>query len=281
MAIFSSDDNQLIDDCYHLMEVLVRKAGELVKEGYEKNIADVEVTEKVANWDVVTDYDRKVEEFLINEIKINYPQHRIIAEESEATNESLTNEPTWIIDPIDGTNNFVRRIPLIAISVAFVIHKEICIGFIYNPILDEFYSARLGGGAFLNGTPIHCTNVETLEQATLGHEISFIRVEKHRERNVKQVIKMASSVQGMRSFGSVCISLSYVARGTLDGYQINELFAWDIAAGTLLIREAGGHVCKPDGSAIDLNDPKLICGATETLCKLLIEANNEALKQIN
>lgn len=105
-------------------------------------------------------------------------------------------EPTWIIDPIDGTNNFVRRIPLIAISVAFVVQKEICFGFIYNPILDEFYSARLGRGAFLNGKPIQCTNVEKLEEATLGHEVSFIRVEKHRERNTKQVIKMASSVQG-------------------------------------------------------------------------------------
>lgn len=76
MATITSDDNQLIDDCYRLMEILVRKAGELVKDGYEKNIEDVVVTEKVANWDVVTDYDRKVEEFLINELKINYPEHR-------------------------------------------------------------------------------------------------------------------------------------------------------------------------------------------------------------
>lgn len=81
----------------------------------------------------------------------------------------------------------------------------------------------------------------------------------------------------MRSFGSVCISLSFVARGTLDGYQINELYAWDIAAGILLIREAGGYVCKPDGSPIDLNDPKLICGATKKLCEALIEKNKEAL----
>lgn len=119
-----------------------------------------------------------------------------IAEESEATNELLSDEPTWIIDPIDGTNNFVRRIPLIAISVAFVLRREIAFGFVYNPILNELYSARLGQGAFLNGKPIHCTNVEKLEDATIGHEISFMRVEKHRERNSKQVLKMASSAQG-------------------------------------------------------------------------------------
>lgn len=81
-----------------------------------------------------------------------------------------------------------------------------------------------------------------------------------------------------RSFGSCAISLSFVARGTLDGYQINELYAWDIAAGVLLIREAGGYCCKPDGSPIDLNDPKLICGATKRLCIELMEKNNEALK---
>lgn len=126
----------------------------------------------------------------------NYFCFRFIAEESEATNQQLTSEPTWIIDPIDGTNNFVRRIPLVAISVAFVLKKEICIGLIYNPILDEMYAARLGGGATLNGRTIHCTGVEQLEDATLGHEVSFIRVAKHRERNVKQVTKFASSVQG-------------------------------------------------------------------------------------
>lgn len=81
----------------------------------------------------------------------------------------------------------------------------------------------------------------------------------------------------MRSYGSVCVTLAFVASGLLDGYWINELFAWDIAAGSLLIREAGGHCCKPDGSPIDLNDPKLICAATEKLCNEMIELNKEAL----
>lgn len=81
----------------------------------------------------------------------------------------------------------------------------------------------------------------------------------------------------MRSFGSCCSSLTLVARGTLDGYQINELYAWDIAAAVLLVREAGGYCCKPDGSPIDLNDPKLICGATKKLCDALVALNKEAL----
>jgi len=277
MTALSCDEQNLIDDCNELIKYLVRNAGELVKEGYFKSIDSVQVEEKVANWDVVTEYDQKVEEYLLNGIKAKYPNHRFIAEESETTNQPLTDEPTWIIDPIDGTNNFVRRIPLISISVAFVIKKEICLGIIYNPILNEFYSTRLGDGAFLNDVPIHCSTVEKLEEACIGHEVSFIRVEKYRERNSKQVLKFASLAQGFRSFGAATISLSYVARGTLDGYQINELYSWDIAAATLLIREAGGYVCKPDGSPIDLNDPKLICGATEKLCQAMVAANKEAL----
>lgn len=121
---------------------------------------------------------------------------RFIAEESEATNSALTENPTWIIDPIDGTNNFIRHIPFIAISVAFVWKKEICLGIVYNPILNDFYSARHGTGAFLNGNQIHCNKVEKLEDATLGHEVSFIRVQKHRERNMKQVVAFASAAQG-------------------------------------------------------------------------------------
>lgn len=121
---------------------------------------------------------------------------RFIAEESENLNRALSADPTWIIDPIDGTNNFIRRIPFVAISVGFVWKYEICIGIIYNPILNEFYSARIGTGAFLNGKQIHCTKIEKLEDACIGHEVSFLGVEKHRDRNVKQVIGFASAAQG-------------------------------------------------------------------------------------
>lgn len=111
-------------------------------------------------------------------------------------NQSLCDDPTWIIDPIDGTNNFVQRIPLVAISVAFVWRKEIVIGIIYNPISESFYSARYKNGAFLNGKPIKCSKVEAMEDATIGQEISFIRIDKHRERNSKQVLAFGSAAKG-------------------------------------------------------------------------------------
>lgn len=111
-------------------------------------------------------------------------------------NQPLCDAPTWIIDPIDGTNNYVQRIPLVAISVAFVWKKETVIGIIYNPILESFYSARYGKGAFLNGKSISCSKVDALEDANIGQEISFIRIEKHRERNIKQVTAFGSAVKG-------------------------------------------------------------------------------------
>lgn len=124
------------------------------------------------------------------------PNFRFIAEESDTAKNVVTDDPTWIIDPIDGTNNYVQRIPFVAISVAFVCKKEICFGITYNPILNEFYEARLGHGAFLNGKPIRCSNIDQLKDATIGHEVSLIRVEKYRERNLKQVTAFASASHG-------------------------------------------------------------------------------------
>lgn len=216
MSLFTDEENTLIDDCFKFIKPLVQQAGELVKEGYFKAIDTVEVREKIAKWDMVTEYDNRVEQFLVTAIKEKYADHkyvkahfyllfhlnllfpfyRFIAEESEDTNQALTAEPTWIIDPIDGTNNFVRRIPLIAISVAFVLKKEICMGIIYNPIIGDSYEARLGNGSFLNGKRISCTSVEKLEDATIGHEISFLRVPKYQERNKKQVLAFGASCQG-------------------------------------------------------------------------------------
>lgn len=121
---------------------------------------------------------------------------RFIAEESDTAKNVITDDPTWIIDPIDGTNNYVQRIPFVAISVAFVCNKEICFGITFNPILNEFYEARVGNGAFLNGKPIRCSNIEQLKDATIGHEVSLIRVEKYRERNLKQVTAFASASHG-------------------------------------------------------------------------------------
>lgn len=141
-----------LEQYYSVIVDLVKECGVIVKNAYcrEKNI-----TLKSSAADLVTETDQKVEEIIISSLKKRYPDHRFIGEESTAGGEKcvLTDSPTWIIDPIDGTTNFVHTFPFCAICVALYINKEAEIGIVYNPVLDQFYSARKGQGAFCNGNP--------------------------------------------------------------------------------------------------------------------------------
>ncbi|KAJ6647197.1 Inositol monophosphatase ttx-7 [Pseudolycoriella hygida] len=267
--IVSDEDSINLDDCYNLALDLVRKAGDLVKEGFEKLSKTVEC--KSGSWDLVTEYDAKVENLLINGITCSYPGHCFIAEETKA-DEVLTDAPTWIIDPVDGTNNFVHGIPFTAISVAFVLKKEIQIGIVYNPIMNEMYTARLGQGAFLNGKQIAVSNAKTLDESMYCHEISLARRDALRDKHMKRVYKITACSQGIRSFGCAALSLAYVARGSIDCYHLEDLYPWDVAAGALLIREAGGKVFKSDGGPYDIMDPQVVCAATDELSREVVEA---------
>lgn len=157
MPSFNDDERQLIDDCFDMICKLAKEAGELVKKGYAETNKYIDT--KFDASDMVTEYDKKVEKYLMEQIQVKYPSHRFIAEET-AAKELLTDEPTWIIDPIDGTNNFVRQIPLVAISIAMVLKGKVVIGIITNPILNEFYSTKIGNGSFLNGRQIFCRKIE-------------------------------------------------------------------------------------------------------------------------
>jgi len=264
---------KLTDDCYILALDLVRKAGALVKEGFEELSKAVHT--KSGSYDLVTEYDTKVEQLLINGIADKYPSHNFIAEETKA-DEQLTEAPTWIIDPVDGTNNFVHGIPFTAISVAFALKKELQIGIIFNPIMNEMYTARLGQGAFLNGKKIAVSSAQTLDESMYCHEVSLARRENVRDKHMKRVYKFAACSQGIRAFGCAALTLSYVARGSIDCYHIEDLYPWDVAAGALLIREAGGKIYKTDGEPYDIMNPTIVCAGTDQLCKEVIEAIKEA-----
>lgn len=143
---------------------LVMKCGPIMREGYEKTESNFEV--KSAFYDLVTVYDKQIEDILISGLQEKFPQSKVIGEEESAANKrlsELTDAPTWIIDPIDGTTNFINRIPHCCISVGLAINKELVVGVVYNPIANEMYSAFKGHGAYLNGKPIQvskkCTSV--------------------------------------------------------------------------------------------------------------------------
>lgn len=193
IRVFTDAENRHIDECYAFVLRLCREAGALVREGFAA--VNKSIATKEGSWDLVTRYDQDVEKLLIGGIAAVYPEHRFVAEETAAQNQ-LSDAPTWIIDPIDGTVNFVHGIPLVAISIALLVRQEIAIGVVYNPITGELYRCRKGAGAFLNDAPIRCSEVSDLDGAIYAHEVSFMRAERVREKNLKRIHKFASLAQG-------------------------------------------------------------------------------------
>lgn len=178
---------------------------------------------------------------------------RFIGEETSAasnTSPVLTEAPTWIIDPIDGTTNFVHGIPFIGISIALAVNKEVVIGIVYNPVTNEFFSAAKGKGAYLNGKKIESSKNEDLNEAILSNETSLARIPFLRDRTMARLQRAVNVAQGVRAIGSAAISLCYVASGAFDGYFTDGLKCWDVAAGKIIIEEAGGCLFNPNGKSL-------------------------------
>lgn len=210
-------------------------------------------------------------------ICVSKSENRFIAEEtsSKLTSEDvLTDEATWIIDPIDGTSNYTHRCTTTAISIGFLINKEILIGIVYAPMKNELFTATKGNGSFLNGTKIYSSKITSIGKALVGHEISLARDVKLREKNMKRFLALVSNSQGVRSFGCPVLSQCYVANGTLDAYHVDDLYPWDMAAGVLIVREAGGFVLNSNGTEFDIMKPNIICASTENLCREIISLLN-------
>lgn len=154
-----------IDSYHSFIYPLAIRAGEILLEGYRSERKCVDI--KSDFYDVVTDYDNKIEDFLIQEISSVYPDHKFISEEDTAKRyknviKDLTDAPTWIIDPIDGTSNFIKQIPHTCISIGLVVNKQIVLGLVNNPVQAKIYSAKLGQGAFCNDQPIHVSDCENV-----------------------------------------------------------------------------------------------------------------------
>lgn len=148
---------------------------------------------------MVTAYDREVEEILIKKLKKQYPSHKFIGEEESSAKHrvsELTNDPTWIIDPIDGTANFVRQFPLSCVSIGLTINKEIVLGIIYNPFLKELYTAIKGQGAYLNGKQIWTSKQTNIEKSVFNYELSLARSENYRDLYLYRLTHLISVVQG-------------------------------------------------------------------------------------
>jgi myo-inositol-1(or 4)-monophosphatase len=223
---------------------VAREAGEVLREHLREPLG---IREKRERADIVTLADDASESLIVDRLRRAYPSATILTEESGE--HRGTGEERWIVDPLDGTTNFAHGYPLFCVSIAYEKAGELVAGVVYAPLMGECFAAERGSGARLGDTPIAVSRIETLADAmtcTGFHPA-------HYERNGRQFAAVSNRAQAVRRDGSAALDLAYVACGRFDGFWEFGLHAWDVAAGTLLIREAGGRVTRADGEESSLD----------------------------
>ena len=232
---------------------IIKEAGEILKEGY---YASKDVTFK-GKKDLVTDYDVGIENFLKEKFK-EFDGFNVIAEESDNANKEFND--SIIIDPIDGTTNFVNSVPHCAISVGVYKDKKPSIGVVYNPILDELYSAKAGEGAFLNAKLIKVSDESELKTALIATGFPYSSATDTNDLDwvIGKMRKILPNCQDIRRLGSAAIDLCMIARGSYEGYYEINLKPWDVAAGIIILQEAGGVVTNDKDCEYRLFEDKCI-----------------------
>jgi len=208
-----------------------------------KRLDTIKIAEKQPN-DFVTEIDQRVEQEIVSIIKKAYPSHSILGEE---LGEVKGNEYQWIIDPIDGTRNFIHGFPHFAISIALSIKNKIEHGIIYDPVHQELFTASRGKGAKLNDRKIRVSARKHLNECLLGTGFAYRHYDKEAQLPKEIFQTILTTCGDIRRSGAATLDLAYVACGRLDGFWEKGLRIWDIAAGILLVKEAGGMVCDPLG----------------------------------
>jgi len=249
------------------IESLARGAGKILCAGYGQNH---QVTYKGAI-DLVTEYDHLSENFIIQEIKRRWPAHQVITEESGVLGGQKCCQ--WIIDPIDGTVNFAHGLPFFCVSIAYAEDGVVRLGAVYAPVLDEYFSAELGQGAWMNGKLIYPSQPSDLGHSLLVTGFSY-DIRTNPVNNLEQFAYFSLHSQGVRRFGSAAIDLCYVGAGRFDGYWELEIKPWDIAAGGLIAEQAGATVTNAQGDSDYMTPPCSILAASPAI-------HGEILKILN
>ena len=209
--------------------------------------------------DLVTEADVASERLIVERIRSYYPRHAILAEESGASGspaDGSAAEWKWIVDPLDGTTNYAHGYPVFCVSVALEHDGEIALGVIYDPTREEMFAAERGEGATLNGRRIRVSDVEDLNRAMLC--TGFPYDVRERTQFARHFTGFIMSAQAVRRDGSAALDLAYVAAGRFDGFWEEGLRPWDVAAGKLLVEEAGGRVSHYDGAPFDVYTPPIM-----------------------
>jgi myo-inositol-1(or 4)-monophosphatase len=228
-----------------------REAGEILREGYGRTHRP----ELKGRIDLVTEYDRRSERLLLGRIAERFPDHAVLAEESGA--HARASDVRWIVDPLDGTTNFAHNYPFFCVSVGVEMMGSLVAGAVYDPVRDELFAAASGAGATLNDAPIHVSDIARVDGALIVTGFPY-DVREHPERSLPLFQAFLTRAQGVRRDGSAALNLCYVACGRFDGFWEGHLSPWDMAAGVLIVREAGGRVTNYAGGEFKLEAREIL-----------------------
>ena len=238
-------------NCLTVAMTAARKAGAYSKSKWGSNLN----IEYKGDINLVTEVDKNSEKMIVEILQNHFPDHDILGEEGQGVRHDSPYR--WIIDPLDGTTNFAHGYPLYAVSIALEHNNTIIVGVVYDPLRDEMFSAIRGHGAFLNEKKIQVSNAPTLIRSLVGTGFSYIFKENPSE-SLDQFRSVILKVQGIRRDGVAAIDLCYVACGRYDGFWELNLFPWDMAAGLVILEEAGGRVTRFDGTAFSVYDKEIL-----------------------
>jgi len=229
------------------------EAGTILLRGFRSGAT---VISHKSSTELVTDADRESEALLVARISKQFPTHAIIAE--EGSRKEASGGFTWYVDPLDGTNNFAHGLPFFCVSIGVfsVDLRRVVAGVVYNPFIKEMFTAERGKGAFLNGTKIRVSDLEDIGNSLVATGFPYDKAVSE-ENNLREFNRIITRIQGIRRMGSAAIDLCYVACGRLDGYWEGKLKSWDMAAGSLVVEEAGGMVTRYDGGEFHPEFPEI------------------------
>ena len=219
-----------------------QKAGAFLR----ANLADSAIVETKGRGDFVTGLDLAANNLIQSHIRAAFPDHRLFTEET--TNHPLSDEPTWMIDPVDGTLNIANRFPLFTVSIALVERKRPVVGVVYDPLLDDLFVAEADRGGTWNGNPIAVRRDVAWHNALLGFDLGHDDQAAH--DSLALAVALRPQIAGLRLIGSAALALCYVAAGRLSGFFHHRLEPWDMAAALLIVQEAGGVVATFAGTAV-------------------------------
>lgn len=250
-----------------------RRAGNLINRE-SRNIDSIEAREKAPH-DFVSRVDTQCQDIICDMIRQYFPKDGIVAEEMSKAYQPDA-KGVWIIDPLDGTTNFLHGFPQYAVSIAYTVAGRVMVGVVYDPVKDELFTAERSRGAFLNNRRIRVSGRIDFSQSLIGTGFPFRSTDNY-EKFMPKFERVARSAAGLRRAGSAALDLAYVACGRLDGFWESGLSSWDMAAGSLLVLEAGGLVTDLSGKEDYLKRGDICVGTPKIFTNLLVKVGENLL----